>query len=118
MGLGSGTVSDMESHRQPRINTSANGDPLPVRNTGVCSSSQSKELQCLIDAAAELSDTHPMVHVSKGKFARRETVLAPAGGPLRMGGDGSREHGTAIQRQGNDGGPGFIWIMRQEATTS
>jgi hypothetical protein len=66
------------------------------------------EIQRQIDAAAgAAADGNPIVHLPKGKYALRETVVVPAGKSLQIVGDGASEHGTVIQWSGEGIGPGF-----------
>ena len=76
-----------------------------------------KEIQQQIDAAAAVSgDGNPVVHLPKGKFALRETVVVPADKPLQIVGDGASENGTVIRWEGKGDGPGFRFLGPNRAT--
>jgi hypothetical protein len=67
-----------------------------------------RELQQQIDAAAaEPAGTNPVVHLPKGKFLLRRTVVLPANTELQVVGDGGGENGTVIGWNGTGTGPGF-----------
>ncbi len=67
-----------------------------------------KELQQQIDAAAsEPAGGNPVVHLPKGKFALRKTVVVPAGKRLQILGDSGSEHGSVVTWVGQGTGPGL-----------
>ena len=67
-----------------------------------------QEIQQQIDAAAaEPAGSHPVVHLPKGKYTLRETVIVPAGKALQIVGDSGSEHGTVINWSGQGTGPGL-----------
>ncbi|MEO8352020.1 MAG: glycosyl hydrolase family 28-related protein, partial [Chthoniobacteraceae bacterium] len=66
------------------------------------------ELQRQIDdAAAEPAGSNPVVHLPKGKYALRNTVVFPAKVALQLVGDSASEHGSVIRWEGQGSGPGL-----------
>ncbi len=66
------------------------------------------ELQRQIDAAAaEPAGSNPVVHLPKGKYALRNTVVFPAKVALQLVGDCASEHGSIIRWEGQGSGPGL-----------
>jgi hypothetical protein len=75
-----------------------------------------KEIQQQINAAAASADANPVVHLPKGKFALRQTVVVPAGKALQIVGDGGNEHGTVVTWSGQGTGPGWKLLGPSRAT--
>ncbi|MBA3705443.1 MAG: T9SS type A sorting domain-containing protein [Bacteroidetes bacterium] len=65
------------------------------------------EIQQKINAAAnEPVGTNPIVHIPKGNFSIKTTVIIPSK-ELQVVGDGGNESGTVIKWSGTGTGPGF-----------
>lgn len=72
------------------------------------SADDAKELQKQIDTAAnESAGANAIVHLPKGKFTLRKTVVLPAGKALQIVGDSGSEHGSVITWGGEGVGPGL-----------
>jgi hypothetical protein len=66
------------------------------------------ELQMQIDAAAaQAPGSNPVVHLPKGKYALRRTVILPARVPLQIVGDSGSENGTVLRWEGPGSSPGL-----------
>ena len=64
------------------------------------------ELQSKIDAAAaEPASSKPVVHLPRGSYAIRRTLVIPAGRDLQLIGDGPGENATSLQWAGAGDGP-------------
>lgn len=64
------------------------------------------EIQGKIDAAAQDDSFHPVVHLPKGRYVLKRTVVIPAGKAMQIVGDGAVGVVT-ISWAGGDAGPGF-----------
>ena len=77
------------------------------QNTG----SDSQEIQYQINLAAkETAGSRPVVHIPKGKFDLKETVVLPSNTEMQIVGDSGSEHGTVIRWNGTGAGPGFKFL--------
>jgi hypothetical protein len=96
--------------------------PLPnkrrkIFEVQVGSGDDTKEIQRQIDtAASEGEQGNAVVHLPKGKFSLRDTVVVPAGKRIQIVGDGGNEHGSVIEWHGKGSGPGFKLLGPSLAT--
>lgn len=72
------------------------------------------EIQRQINAAAE--EGFGVVHLPKGKYTLKQTIVVPAGKRIQIVGDGGNEHGSVIQWQGQGSGPGLKFLGPSLAT--
>jgi hypothetical protein len=78
------------------------------------SGDDAREIQKQIDAAAE--DGFGAVHLPKGKYTLKQTVIVPAAKRIQIVGDGANEHGSVIQWRGQGTGPGLKLLGPSLAT--
>ncbi|MCL4205933.1 MAG: hypothetical protein KJ000_25905 [Pirellulaceae bacterium] len=75
------------------------------------------EIQRQIDAAGGAgAGENPIVHLPKGKYTLRKTVVVPARKSLQIVGDGASEHGTVIHFSGEGMGPALRLLGPSRAT--
>ena len=109
-----GTVPTPTTLRLPGTPPNKHRKVFEVR---VGTGDDAKEIQLQIDAAAaEPAGSNPVVHLPKGKYTLRETVIVPAGRALQIVGDSGSEHGTVINWSGQGTGPGLRLLGPSRAT--
>ena len=98
--VGADTVPAPATVRLPGVPPNRHRKVFDVRpRTG----DDAQEIQRQVDAAAA---DNAIVHLPKGKFTLRRTVVVPAGREIQLVGDGASENGTVIAWGGTGAGPG------------
>ncbi len=116
---GDGRITELaqrivEAHSTPVPTTLRLPGPPPNKHRKIfevraSTGDDAKEIQGQIDrAAAETAGANPVVHLPKGKFTLKQTVVLPAGKAMQIVGDSGSEHGSVLQWNGRGAGPGLL----------